>query len=158
MEHTVKVLPAEELMDPLLGLLEDTESVPLVISGYSMTPFLAHGRDTVYLSKVKRPLKRGDMILYRRSSGAYVLHRIFCLEEGTYTLVGDAQTMLERGIRPDQVLALVTAVRRKGKLLRSGSFWWDFFEKIWIRMIPLRPAVVAAYSRIVKQYRKMEND
>lgn len=150
MEHKVKVVAPEELMEPLLGLLEETESVPLVISGYSMTPFLVHGRDTVYLSKVNRPLKRGDMILYRRRSGAYILHRIYRVEEDTYTLVGDAQTLLEPGIRPDQVLALVTAVRRKGKLLQRGSFWWDFFEKVWIRMVPLRSKAVAAYSRLKK--------
>ena len=61
-------------------------------------------------------------------------------------LVGDAQTVLEYGIRPEQVLAVVTAVRRKGKLLKSGDFCWDFFEKIWIRMVFLRPAAKAAYS------------
>ena len=27
------------------------------------------------------------------------------------------------------MLAVVTAVRWKGKLLKQGSFWWDFFEK-----------------------------
>jgi len=149
MERNVKVLPPEVLMDQLLGLLEDTESVPLVISGSSMTPFLVHGRDTVYLSKVKRPLKKGDMILYCRDNGAYILHRICRADGETYTLVGDAQTWLESGVRQDQVLAVVSAVCRKGKILRSGSFWWDFFERIWIRMISLRPAAMAVYSRLM---------
>ncbi|MBQ8835479.1 MAG: S24/S26 family peptidase [Oscillospiraceae bacterium] len=148
MESKVKVVDPEVLMGPLLSAVEEAESVPLVISGSSMTPFLVHGRDTVFLSKVTRPLKKGDMILYRRDNGAYILHRICRAEGETYTLVGDAQTLLERGIRRDQVLALVTAVRRKGKLLRKGSFWWDFFEKVWINVIPLRPMIVAAYARI----------
>lgn len=145
MEPKMKVTASEVLMEPLLSFLEEAESVPLVISGSSMTPFLAHGRDTVYLSKVTRPLKRGDMILYRRDSGAYILHRILKSENGVYTLVGDAQNWLEPGIREDQVKALVTAVRRKGKLLKPGSFWWVFFEKIWIRMVPLRPRIVSFY-------------
>ena len=122
MERNVKVLPPEVLMDQLLELLEDTEAVPLVISGSSMAPFLVHGRDTVYLSKVKYPLKKGDMILYCRDNGAYILHLICRAEGGTYTLVGDAQTRLEPGVRQDQVLAVVSAVCRKGKILRSGSF------------------------------------
>ena len=150
MDRNVKVLPPEVLMDQLLGLLEDAESVPLVISGSSMTPFLVHGRDTVYLSKVKHPLKKGDMILYRRDNGAYVLHRICQVDGETYTLVGDAQTQLEPGVRQDQVLAVVNAVCRKGKILRSGNFWWDFFAQIWIRMISLRPAAIAVYSRLMK--------
>ena len=150
MNCNVRELDPQVLMPALLALLEETETVPLVISGSSMTPFLVHGRDTVYLSKVTAPLKRGDMILYRRDSGAYILHRIFQSEGDTYTLVGDAQTLLEPGIRADQVLAVVTAVCRKGKLLQKGSFWWDFFEKVWIRMVPLRPAAQTVYSCFVK--------
>lgn len=148
MDRKLNIADPEELMEPLLALLEEAETVPLVISGSSMNPFLVHHRDTVYLSKVSRPLKKGDMILYRRGNGAYVLHRICAVREETYDLVGDAQTRIEPGIRPEQVLALVTAVRRKGKLLQSGSFWWAFFEKVWIRMIPLRPVILGSYSRV----------
>ena len=118
MEHRVRVLPPEVLMEQLLGLLDSAEYVPLNISGSRMTPFLVHSRDTVYLSKVTRPLKKG--------------------------------------VRPDQVLALVTAVRRREKLLQPGSFWWDFFEKVWIRVIPLRPGIVAAYSALTGAFRKAE--
>ena len=150
MEHKLRYLKPEELMPQLEEILQQAQAVPLVISGSSMAPFLCHGRDTVYLSRVTEPLKRGDMILYRRDSGDYSLHRIFRAEGDAYTLVGDAQTMLEPGIRADQVLAVVTAVRRKGKLLKQGSFWWDFFGKVWIRMVPLRPAARAVYSCFVK--------
>ena len=148
MEPKLNIAAPEVLMEPLLGLLEETRSVPLVISGGSMTPFLVHRRDTVYLSKPDRPLKKGDMILYRRDGGAYVLHRICAVREEGYDLVGDAQTAIERGVRPDRVLALVTAVRRKGKLLKKGDFWWDFFEKVWIRLIPLRPGLTGLYRRL----------
>lgn len=142
MEHKVRCVPAEELMEDLLALLEQTEPVPLVISGSSMVPFLVHGRDTVFLVKVKRPLKRGDMILYRRRSGQYILHRIYRVEQNTLTLTGDGQGQLEPGIRREQVLALVSAVRRKDKLLKPGNFLWDFYEKVWIRMLRLRPRLL----------------
>lgn len=145
MEHIVKVLPPEVLMEQLLELMKETGTVSLVISGDSMAPFLCHGRDTVYLSGPDRALKRGDMILYRRTGGAYVLHRICRVEEDSLSLIGDNQWAVEPGIRRDQVLALVTAVRRKGKLLKPGSFCWDFFEKVWIRMIPFRPLICRIY-------------
>lgn len=155
MEHKVRVIPPEALMEQLPQMLEEAESVPLVISGRSMSPFLVHGRDTVYLSKVTAPLKRGDMILYRRDSGAYILHRIIRADKETYDLVGDGQSGIEPGIRRDQVLAVVAAVRRKGKLLRSGSFCWEFFEHVWLRMVPLRPWVTGLYSRLTA-WRKHE--
>lgn len=153
MESKVKVLSPEHLIPPLLELMEETDCVPLVISGGSMTPFLVHGRDTVYLSKVQRPLRKGDMILYRRDSGYYILHRIYQIESDSFTLVGDAQTELEPGIRKDQILALVCAVRRKGKLLKPGNFWWNFFQHVWIRMVPLRPWVRGCYSGLARLFR-----
>lgn len=52
--------------------------------------------------------------------------------------------------------ALKIAVRRKEKLLQPGSFWWDFFEKVWIRVIPLRPGIAAAYSALTGAFRKAE--
>ena len=133
-------------MEPLLSLLDDTEAVPLVISGGSMTPFLVHRRDTVYLSKVDRQLKRGDMVLYQRDNGRYVLHRVLRADGDVFTMIGDAQTQPEPDIRRDQILALVTAVRRKDKLLKKGDFWWNFFEKVWIRIVPIRPMIRNVYS------------
>ena len=153
MESNVKVLSSEELIPSLMELLNEADCVPLVISGNSMAPFLVHHRDTVYLSRIQRPLARGDMILYRRDSGKYVLHRIYRTGSCGYTLIGDAQTELERDIRPDQVLALVIAVRRKGKLLKSGSFWWEFFRLVWIRLISLRPRILAIYSLVSHLFR-----
>ena len=52
--------------------------------------------------------------------------------------------------------ALKIAVRRKEKLLQPGSFWWDFFEKVWIRVIPLRPRIAAACSALTGAFRKAE--
>ena len=146
MEHKVRVIEPRLLTEQLPQLLQEAESVPLVISGSSMVPFLVHGRDTVYLSKVAQPLKKGDMIFYRRRGGQYVLHRICKVRDGSYDLVGDGQVAIERGIRPEQILAVVKAVRRKGKLLRKGSFLWEFFEHIWLVLRPFRPGIIRVYS------------
>lgn len=145
MEHKVRVIEPEALMEQLPQLLQEAESVPLIISGSSMSPFLIHGRDTVYLSKVTEPLKKGDMILYRRRSGAYILHRIYRVRDGVYDLVGDGQWGIEPGIRPEQILAVVKTVRRKGKLLRPGSLQWEFFEHLWLDLLPLRPGISRLY-------------
>ena len=61
-------------------------------------------------------------------------------------VVGDAQTGIEKGIRREQMLAIVTAARRKGKLQKPGCFWWEFFGKVWIRLVWLRPVLVRFYG------------
>lgn len=149
MEKTTRVMKADILLEEYRKLLEDEniEALPLVISGNSMAPFLVHGRDTVYLSKPTGPVKKGDTVLYRRDNGAYVLHRVYKADKDRYTMVGDAQTQLEKDIRRDQIIAVVTSALRKGKMQKPGTFWWEFFEKLWINMIPLRPAVVKLYTK-----------
>ena len=150
MEHKIKVMDPDRLIPQLLELMEEVTSVPLVISGSSMSPFLQHGRDTVYLSKLTRNPQRGDIILYRRDNGNYVLHRIYDIIDSTYTLIGDGQVSLEPGIRRDQMLAFVTAVRRNGQLVEPGNLCWEFYEKIWLRMVPLRPRICGICARIQK--------
>ena len=150
MERHNRVMQPEILLEEYRQLLEDENitALPLVISGNSMSPFLVHGRDTVYLSRLDRPAKRGDVLLYKRESGAYILHRVYKVEKDSYTMVGDAQTQLEQGIRQDQIIAIMTSALRKGKLQKKGSFWWEFFEKLWIRIIPLRPILTKIYTYI----------
>ena len=146
MESIHKILPPEQLMPQLPELLKEATAIPLVISGNSMVPFLVHGRDTVFLSKLPHSPVRGDMILYRRDCVAYVLHRIFKTENGLYTMLGDAHTTLEPGIRAEQCIAIVTAVRRKGKILQKGNFLWWFFETPWLRLRPFRPHLLRLYA------------
>ena len=150
MERHQRVMQPEILLEEYRHLLKDENitALPLVISGNSMSPFLVHGRDTVYLSRLDRPAKRGDVLLYKRESGAYILHRVYKVEKDSYTMVGDAQTQLEQGIRQYQIIAIMTSALRKGKLQKKGSFWWEFFEKLWIRIIPLRPMLTKIYTYI----------
>ena len=65
-------------------------------------------------------------------------------------MVGDAQTEPEPGIRPEQIIAIMTAAERKGKRQTPGCFWWEFFEKVWIRMVPIRPAALRIYRAVSK--------
>ena len=150
MDHRRHVLPPEVLLEEYRRILAEEPEVaalPLVVSGRSMTPFLIDRRDTVYLSRLERPARRGDILLYQRAGGQYVLHRVWKVEkDGTFTMVGDAQTELEHGIREDQIIAIVTFALRKGKPMFPGSFVWEFFAKVWIRMVSLRPFVWRVYS------------
>lgn len=146
-----KTVSPEVLLEEYRQLLADgAEDLPLLVSGGSMTPFLIHGRDTVYLSRLTRPARRGDILLYRRDSGNYVLHRVFAATPEALTMLGDAQTVPEPGIRPEQVIAAVTAVDRKGKRLQPGNFWWEFFGGAWVCSTKIRQPVLKIYGLLHK--------
>lgn len=156
MRTETKSIAPEVLLEEYRQLLREdprAKELPLLISGGSMTPFLIGGRDTVFLSRVEGPVRRGDMLLYLRDGGGYVLHRVYRVTETGYTMLGDAQTVTEPGIRPDQVIARVTRVQRKGVVLQPGDFRWDFFAKTWIRIPSLRKFILGVYSVIRRKCR-----
>ena len=130
-------IPMEELM-PLLQLqMESAGNAWLTVTGYSMLPMLHHRKDRVLLEPVRSPVKRGDLILYRRQNGLYVLHRILRVKEDRITCCGDNQFRTER-IGKDQVLAVVTAFTRKGKHYTIQDRCYRLYVALWAGLYPLR--------------------
>ena len=131
------MIPMEELV-PLLQLqMEGAGSAWLRVTGGSMMPMLYGGRDSVCLQPVSRPLQKGDVILYRRDNGAYVLHRILKVRGESLTLCGDNQCRTE-AVRQTQVLAVVTAFTRKGKQWTVQQKGYRRYVTLWVAMHPLR--------------------
>lgn len=151
MERNIKTIDIYEYLPVLIDIINEGKDVNLLISGSSMTPFLCHQRDTIIISKPDAPFHKGDMVFYTRNTGQYVMHRIHHINhKGQLFIVGDAQTFIEGPIEPEQVFGIIHKVIRKNKLMQRGDFWWDFFEKVWIRIVPIRPIVVKLYGLICK--------
>lgn len=147
----MKTVDIYEYMAVLKDILAMGRDVNLRVSGWSMTPFLADKRDTIIVSPKTEPLKRGDMVFYQRENGQYIMHRIHHIDqEGMLYIVGDAQTEIEGPVDARQVFGVVKKVIRKGKLIDEKDFWWKFFEKVWIRMVPLR----SVFRKVYEWFRK----
>lgn len=149
-----RVVDTSEYVSVLREIAESGKVVSLRISGGSMTPFLAHGRDYIYFTKPDRELRRGDMVFYQRQNGQYVMHRIYKKKAEGYYIVGDAQTEIEGPVAESQIFARIVKVKRKGRLLQPGEFWWEFFEHVWIRIVPLRKPIVRLYTAVMKTVRR----
>ena len=141
-----RVVDTGEYVSVLRELAEEGKVVSLLVSGNSMSPFLIHGRDYIYFSKPDRELKRGDIVFYQRLNGQYVVHRICRITKDGYYMIGDAQTEVEGPLKREQIFARITRIRRKGKFIRPGDFWWEFFEHVWTRVIPFRRGIIRGYS------------
>ena len=74
------------------------------------------------------------------------MHRICKVKEEGYFIVGDAQQVIEGPVQESQIFGLVTKVKRKGKWIGPKDFWWEFFEHVWIRLIPLRHILMRVYG------------
>ena len=140
-----KIIDTRAYVSALREIIRQGKTAGMRIAGNSMVPFLVHERDDIYFKAPDRPLKKGDMVFYQRLNGQFVMHRIYRVtDRGIYT-VGDAQTGIEGPLHPDQIFALVFAVRRKGKQIGPESLCWKFFQSVWIRMVPLRPVCMKLY-------------
>ena len=137
-ESVKRVVDTTAYLSVLRELVENGESVSVLISGMSMFPFLCHDRDTVFFQAPDRDLRKGDIVFYQRRNGKFVMHRICMVKDDGYYIVGDAQDVIEGPVSRDQIFAVVTRVLRDGRELDPSSLTWKFFEIIWIRVIPLR--------------------
>lgn len=148
-----RVVDTNEYVSVLRELAEEGRVVSMLIAGSSMSPFLCHNRDYIYFTKPDRELRRGDMVFYQRDTGQYVMHRIYKRKKEGYYMVGDAQTQIEGPLRGDQIFARIIKVKRKGRIIEPGNFWWEFFEHVWIRIIPMRKVIEKLYSLLGQKHR-----
>ena len=147
-------ISTQEYLDIMKEQVENGKEASMIISGNSMSPFLEHGRDTIYFKKPFRDLRRGDMVFFQRKDGQYVMHRLLKIKKEGYYFIGDNQKEVEGPVPADCVFAIVIRVKRKGKILTSGSFWWFFFAHIWLRLIPVRHGILACYRIFFTRDRK----
>lgn len=150
----MKYVDTREYVSVLRELVEQGREVSLIISGSSMSPFLIHERDVICFKKPDRELRRGDMVFYQRDSEQFVMHRILKVKPEGFYIIGDAQTEIEGPVRREQIFALITKVKRKDKWIEPGDFWWEFFAKVWLRIIPVRRVAMSLYGILYKVRRK----
>ena len=110
----------------------------MTVTGRSMLPLLLDRVSHVRLTAVTEP-QVGDMVLYRRDTGAYVLHRIVkCCADGTYTMCGDGQTVTEPGLRREQMIAVVEAFARREKWRGCDEVPYRLWWRLHVSDRPLR--------------------
>ena len=128
-------------MDEVMPIIEETlsagQSVRFSPRGISMLPMLRQGIDSVVLSPLPDVLRKYDLPLYRRDDGKYILHRIVDVGE-TYTCMGDNQFAAEKGLRRDQMIALVTGFYRAEKYHSVREPGYLLYSRFWHYSRPVR--------------------
>lgn len=136
------VVSGAEFTPVLTEVLSAEGYVSLVVSGFSMSPFLKHGRDVVHLRTcTEKDLRRGQILLFKRSDGSLILHRIRkVLPNGQLVMNGDSQTWCET-ISSHQVIAVVSSVERNGQHISCNSAMFGIWNLLWYPTRLIRPAL-----------------
>ena len=121
MEQTQVSLPLSELYPVIQEALAMGGEFTVYPGGTSMLPTICPGKDAVVLS-LPNKVKRGDILLYRRESGVFVLHRVVGIrKDGSLVMRGDNQFFNESGVLPSQVIAVVARYYKGEKAIIRGS-------------------------------------
>ena len=128
------IVDTKEYLNTICQLLrEGKQDLPVPVTGNSMCPFL-HPGDIVYLNRFAA-LEKGDIVLFTRPDGSFVLHRIYQIKkDGSYLILGDNQ-MLPEPVPAERIHAIVTSARIKEKVITPKSLRWQCYAKLWTRPV-----------------------
>lgn len=109
------------------------------IRGVSMQPMLRQGRDLfTVVPKGSERCKKYDVVLYRRPSDPYVLHRIIEVRPDSYVILGDNCIAKEYGIRDEDILGVLTSFQHNGHTVSVSDWRYRLYSRGWVFFQPVR--------------------
>ncbi len=161
MENTyqkpVKKTDANEMLSMIVPLIENGKTVKLTVTGYSMYPLVTSRRDAVLLGKCDS-LKVGDVPLFKRPDGSFILHRIVGKKNGAFKLLGDYETKIEYPVYPEQVVAVAKGFYRKDHFISCDSFGYKAYQFFWRLLRPIRPVLLTLLAKLAYQKGKQHKE
>jgi hypothetical protein len=127
--------------------------------GSSMLPLLRQNRDLLIVGR--RPegrCKKYDVVLYKRPSGQYVLHRILKVRKNDYVICGDNRRVREFGVPDEWIFGVLTGVVRDGKQISIHDFKYRCYVHLWCDFFWIRAALLWLRSKVSKRKHKHEEE
>lgn len=146
-----------------LEQLKTQDSAAFFTSGASMRPLLRTHKDIVIISRVDRPLRVGEVPLYKRNGvKKLILHRIIDIKpDGTYIIRGD-NTYQNEYVPHSDVVGVMTALYRGGKYIDCNtSKRYKLYVKLNRFFYPVRrfwkTKIRATLGKIKRKFIKQKN-
>lgn len=147
-------------LEAMLPLIEEAfsrgQTVTIPVTGTSMQPLL-NPKDAVTLSKMDLSrIERGDIVLYRRENGQFVLHRVVQVHDDTVDFCGDNQVSIEYGVPKSRLLAQVVAYEQDGECTELDALRAEGCRRLQSR--PVRAAATKYHKLRVAQERQQQKN
>lgn len=111
--------------------------------GTSMKPLIHHQKDNIIVVKNKGRLKKYDVPVYQAPSGKYIMHRIVEVHDDHYVIVGDNMLVREY-VTDDMICGVLVGFYKNGKkyIDCQNSKLYKLYSRIWVALLPVRPAIL----------------
>ncbi len=146
-----RLIPANEFIQALKEAVDMGYEADFTVTGNSMWPILAHGRDRVIIKKYSADdIKKGDIILFEATKGKYLLHRVMYTTPTAFVSTGDANTFKDGTFPKESVIGYVTHIIRKGKKIPINSFPVKLYTNLWVSSFKFRGALLKELKLFIK--------
>ncbi len=137
-------------------VLESEGRILKTTVGTSMEPMLHMAREISVIESVSRELAPYDVILYKRASGVYVLHRIIRKTKGGYILRGD-NCIDNELVKTYQIIGILRGFYRGEEYIDCDTNEeYKQYVRRMLRSYPIRyikTVLIRAKSKILKSRR-----
>jgi len=121
-----------------LGQSGDVIPVTICLEGDSMRPLVRRGRDRVTIIPLNRPLRTGDIVLFRGGPKRYVVHRVYRLRGGMVQTLGDNCYSPDPWMPLEDVWGLVIRLERGGRTFLLDTRASRAWGRAWMAVHPVR--------------------
>ncbi len=138
-----------ELFPIIEELINIDKQVVITARGNSMRPILRDRIDKLILSKPCDNVQEGDVLLYEKPDGVFVLHRVVSAnDDGTFTFMGDCQNNKDVGVTPDMIKAKLVGFFRGAKEISTDNPRYKKFVSFWMKSRFIRRIYVGIFHRL----------
>ena len=117
--------------------------------GKSMLPLIREARDVLVIKRDVGELKKWDIVLAKRPSGRYLLHRIIKINaDNTYTLCGDNNYIYDYNIRRSDIIGKLVAITKNGKEYNFKSYRYRLYVLFWCKPLCIRKIFLRLWNTL----------
>lgn len=136
----------EIIINAALSFVDEGKTVKFPVKGKSMTPFIKN-EECVLLEKCKQ-YNVGDIVLAHLPEKKFVIHRIFSLEDGAITLMGDGNLFGKEYCHVDSLKAICRyKFDKEGNKLSLCSDSQKARAELWRNCLSQREKLLSTYSQ-----------
>lgn len=143
-------------------ILESGLNLRVKVTGRSMAPFLQGGEILTLKKEPLHALRKGDLIFFKNSQGAPLLHRIIKKSKSsdkkiTFRTKGDALIAFDEPVQYHRVLGKVCRIEKSNsgtgsKCINLESFQWRIINAIIAKMSMVKSYFYAALFRFKDKF------
>lgn len=116
--------------------------------GVSMFPAM-HGRTLLRVTQCDtQALRRGDVIVFSRSDGSMVAHRIVSVDDNCFTTRGDSNLFVDMPVCQQDIIGKVVAASIFGRFVRCDALPMRCYGCVVLAMSPVSNYICYGMTRV----------